>query len=852
MNADEVGARGVVQVERLLRSVGADPGAPRLVAVTGPGGSGKSLALASLRALYARGEPGTGLAARQDRPVGGGEAPLIVDDVHALGDDAVRRIVEAAHRPGAQVAIAFRPWPVERGLGELRELIGDRGTTVRLDALDRAQVAARARHRLGHDLDDAAVDALTAATGGVLCLVDAMLDGADGAGPAPWDRSGALAGWDPVRRLANVDDAWLPVLRDAVLALCLGAPPDPGALTAVLDRSPTELVEVLEHLQVSGLLRPDGSVVPAVQEAVLVTTAPEHRTSVLDGVLAALQDRGDAPLEIAGRTASVHVHDAALAQVRTRAARELVDTDPARAAGLFADAVSAGADAEALVVDRARAAALAGDMPTATRLADEALALATGTRAADAAQVLGAALAYEGLASHAAAVYRPLADAGDVAAAQLWSLVALQTGRAEGRHPDWPVEDHPPSLLDGARELMVRGVQQSLDGDGTAGLSTLLEAAAVLRTRCRGALLPDTPAALGALVALHCGAGDHATTALREAVESGLGGPVAQPRHRLLLAWAAMLDGRLEEASAELALAEQACDGRLGARDDLVARAIALGVARRSNDLAALVNAWPPAIDALVRRPADLFGLLPLGEIAVAAARLDEASRVASHLEQAGTILESLGHPVLWSAPHHWYGIQVAIVAERPDWLERHARPLAEAARDSHYARVLADAARVWLQVLGARVEPRAVERAARRLAGVGMAWDGARLVGHAAARTPDRASMVGLLQLARSLRPPRDEPAPSGAVRPVTRATRGAPAPASTPTTGLLLSARELEVARLVVDGQTYREIAERLYISPKTVEHHVARMRQRLGLTTRGELLAHLRGLLAQVPAG
>ena len=54
------------------------------------------------------------------------------------------------------------------------------------------------------------------------------------------------------------------------------------------------------------------------------------------------------------------------------------------------------------------------------------------------------------------------------------------------------------------------------------------------------------------------------------------------------------------------------------------------------------------------------------------------------------------------------------------------------------------------------------------------------------------------------------------------------------------------------MVDGQTYRQIAERLYISPKTVEHHVARMRQRLGLSTRGELLAHLRGLLAQAPVG
>jgi DNA-binding CsgD family transcriptional regulator len=61
-------------------------------------------------------------------------------------------------------------------------------------------------------------------------------------------------------------------------------------------------------------------------------------------------------------------------------------------------------------------------------------------------------------------------------------------------------------------------------------------------------------------------------------------------------------------------------------------------------------------------------------------------------------------------------------------------------------------------------------------------------------------------------------------------------------------LSDREREVARLVVAGQTYREIGGRLYISAKTVEHHVSRMRQRLGASNRSDLLARLRGELAE----
>ena len=44
---------------------------------------------------------------------------------------------------------------------------------------------------------------------------------------------------------------------------------------------------------------------------------------------------------------------------------------------------------------------------------------------------------------------------------------------------------------------------------------------------------------------------------------------------------------------------------------------------------------------------------------------------------------------------------------------------------------------------------------------------------------------------------------------------------------------------------GLTYKQVAERLYISAKTVEHHMARIRQRLGCTDRRDLLARLRTL-------
>jgi DNA-binding CsgD family transcriptional regulator len=48
-------------------------------------------------------------------------------------------------------------------------------------------------------------------------------------------------------------------------------------------------------------------------------------------------------------------------------------------------------------------------------------------------------------------------------------------------------------------------------------------------------------------------------------------------------------------------------------------------------------------------------------------------------------------------------------------------------------------------------------------------------------------------------------------------------------------LTAREIEVLRLAARGLTAREIADRLYISPKTADHHIQHVYTKIGVSTR-----------------
>jgi DNA-binding CsgD family transcriptional regulator len=249
-------------------------------------------------------------------------------------------------------------------------------------------------------------------------------------------------------------------------------------------------------------------------------------------------------------------------------------------------------------------------------------------------------------------------------------------------------------------------------------------------------------------------------------------------------------------------------------------------------------------MEVLSEHSVDLFSLLPLAELWVAAARVHQLDRLRHPLADAFGLLESLGNPLLWSVPLHWAGVHAGILANDPGAVAPHGQALTAAAARSPFAKALAGAGRTWLRVLANHVDVDEVTAAARGLAQYGLTWDATRLASQAALQTPDGRISGAMLQVARDLKlnVAGDDGPVEVADSTSTVAHAGTVAPPFS-----RLSDREREVAELLLQGKQYRDIGSQLLISAKTVEHHVARIRRRLGAESRSEMLSMLRAILA-----
>jgi DNA-binding CsgD family transcriptional regulator len=727
-------------------------------------------------------------------------AMVVVDDAHRLPPDALR-VLAAAARGGTPMVISRRPTIDGPELAELDEAVAAGGTVEHLGPLDPDTLSALVTAAIGRPATPEHVAAVQAASAGLAAVAEAVAAAPDGTPPALVARL--------QRRLAGPgrDTAELAVI------LALGAELDDEVVCAAARLEPAQAATATRALRDQGLLTPDGErMIPAVARAVLAELSPPERRRLHDTVAAALLATGADPVRAAEQLRAARARTPAAADVYTRAADRLRFAAPDRALSWYDEAIDAGADPAVVAAGRAEAAILLG-LPV-----DLDVATASESDAARLALAAGAAAAHDGRADRAAEALLSIGPPGPVLAGRgLWP----PGGRARAR-----------AAATGRAPLPLRRLAEAAlaIGSPATALPMLIEAAEACEQAPPAVLLPDLPHALGALVAVTAGDTATAEHLLERALNTTVGGPVARNRHRLLLAWVRLRAGRYDTALAEL---HRLAGVPLPGRDRLVFACLTAGIARRRGDIAQLRAAWGLAEPVLARRAVDLFQLEMIEELLVAAARLRHHRRITPILDDLGAVVDRLGGPPAWAVSLGWIRLQVAVVGEDQPAAAAAAGHLGDLEPAGARQQAQCRAAARWAAALTGEVSPDDVLAAAADLVAVDLPWESSRLLGQAAIRTSDPSAARRLLERARELT--RADPA---ADEPQQDAGRGG------------LSDREVEVARLVLAGRTHREIGSQLYLSPKTVEHHVARIRTKLGAGNRAEMIAGLRSRLPAEP--
>lgn len=216
------------------------------------------------------------------------------------------------------------------------------------------------------------------------------------------------------------------------------------------------------------------------------------------------------------------------------------------------------------------------------------------------------------------------------------------------------------------------------------------------------------------------------------------------------------------------------------------------------------------------------FGLvdaLTLGELWLSLAAAGEQVRVRGQVAAFDEIIAGVGFTNGWAVTWNWYAVRACAAAgDRTgveDRLARLEKALSAHPGDERTATLTA-AARVVhdLAFAPTPVDDRRVAQARAGLVAIGAPTDAARLCADTAA-------------------PVLPSPRPTSV-----EVSSSQVSPPSGP-----LTEREAQVAHELLAGCTYAEIGARLFISAKTVEHHVARIRRRFGGGSRSEILAALR---------
>jgi DNA-binding CsgD family transcriptional regulator len=816
-----------------VASLAQSPTEPVTALVSGGIGTGKTTLLAAVRATLR--DAGVSVLARAPRDGDPPGAAVVIDDAHLLDDAELHRIVDVVDDAAMTVLIAAQPLVHHRGLAALSSALERQSPAIRLGPMTPPEIARVAAEVLGSAPPADLVRAVATATAGLPFLVNAAVAAVGSSDAEPPAAAIARAvRVTLIDRLRRVDDGVL----DALLISSLSPELGPDDVTAAAGFDDTAGAHMVDRARATGLIAPSHSqaFLRTLHQCLAQTVGTTRHHDLEVALLRAQTERSTLSMDLALRLADHGMRDPLLADALASLAERHRD-HPGRAARLYRAAAQVGAT----ITDARLADALAatGDCATAGRLADELLTSDDPAERAAAVRVAASVAAHDGAAAQAAELFGWLGPYSDAVVSASAVVAAIGVGDAAAARAAAGADDvGPPTSAARAARSLGEGLVATLDGSYPAAMARLSQS--ISSETVAGGVMPDTPAALVTLAALHGSDPVRARSVITRAVRTaGDDGGFVAHRHRLLLGWIRMQDGQLSAAGADVAAVAGVPD--LHRRDALWTTALQTAIARRSGDSGAVQKHWYAAMEVLTEYSVDLYSLLPLGELWVAAARLRQVHRLEHVVADAFGLLTALGNPTLWSLPLHWAGVHAGILANSPESVAPHGQALTAAAGHSAFAKSLATAGRTWLRVLANHVEIDDVTAAARSLAQFGLGWDATRLASQAALHTPDGRVSAAMLQLARDLKvtvTAQDDAdnAPAAA----------APGPASSMPTWSRLSDREREVAELVLQGMPYRDIGSQLLISAKTVEHHVARIRRRLGAESRSELISMLRAIL------
>lgn len=816
----------------------AAPTAPVKLLVSGGIGTGKSAVLAVIRSALR--SAGVAVVTRPPRDGDDPGAAVVIDDAQLLDDDELGQLLERVADPASTIVVAAEPLAHQPSLRALATAIERENPVVSLGALTPAEVHHTAAEILGAPTTPDLVRSLMAATAGLPFLLTPAIAAA-GSPDGDIQEVMSAAKYALIERLRRLDEPVLDTLLISSLSPDLG----PDDVAAALRVSTDEAQALVDRARATGLIEPSHShaFLRSVHRCIaqIIGTARHHDTEI--SLLVSQIELSTLSTDLALRMAEHGLKDERLANAIADLAAHS-QGQPARAARLYRAAADAGATA--LSTRLADALALTGDCTTASRLADELLASTDAAERAAAVRIAASIALHDGSAGQAADLFRWLGPYPDAFVSAAGVIVAVAAGDLPSARAALSAESAgPPTSTARAAHSLAEGLLLSLDQPFPVAVARLGQS--ITAEQQWAGVAPDTPAALVTLAALHGGDPVRARSVIGRAVRAGGDGDeFVAHRHRLLLGWVRMQDGQLSAATSD-AGAVATAEASLHRRDALWAAALQTAIARRSGNSGAVQKHWFAAMEVLAEYSVDLFSLLPLGELWIAAARLRQVDRLQHTLVEAFSLLESLGNPVLWSVPLHWAGVHAGILANSPGDVAPHGQALTAAAAHSAFAKTLATAGRTWLRVLANHVDIDEVTGAARGLSQFGLTWDATRLASQAALQTPDGRVSGAMLQLARDLKQTIAvdevtgvEPAAAAELLP------GAPRTGASRPSSSRLSDREREVAELLLLGMPYRDIGSQLFISAKTVEHHVARIRRRLGAESRSEMLSMLRSLL------